>query len=176
MTVADYLSGPEETGPLEMSNFVVREPPAPMFGHQSVVTRATVVLDTYVRSRGLGRVCVSPVDVVLDRNQGIVVQPDVIFVSHARASIIGDWVEGAPDLVLEVASRGTAKRDRTLKLAWYLRYGVREYWILDPAHRLVVVFELAPGREPAGVTHADEERVRSLVLPDFNEPASAFFG
>ena len=73
----------------------------------------------------------APVDVVLDRDRALIVQPDVLFVSAARLSIIRDQVWGAPDLVAEVLSHSTKHRDRGEKLGWYRQYGVRECWLVD---------------------------------------------
>jgi Uma2 family endonuclease len=142
----------------------VREPPAPIYGHQSVVTGLTVELSQYVRRHQLGRVCVSPIDVVLDEERGLIVQPDVIFVSNERLEIISHQVWGAPDLVVEVLSRGTRRYDRTTKLEWYRKYGVRECWFADPKQRRIEVIRFLP----AGINRAtfeDEAALQSGVFP-----------
>ena len=59
-------------------------------------------------------------------------QPDVIYVGRERAGILGTRVEAAPDLVVEVLSPGTARRDRGEKIRLYAESGVAEYWIVDP--------------------------------------------
>ena len=64
LTTGEYFLLPESTRPMELVYGVVREPPAPRYGHQSIVTRLTRYLDTHVSAHGLGEVCVSPVDVV----------------------------------------------------------------------------------------------------------------
>ena len=75
---------------------------------------------------------IAPLDVVLS-DDDVVLQPDIVFVSNERRSIIrkGLNVQGAPDLVVEVLSPSTAQRDRTIKRERYARFGVREYWIAD---------------------------------------------
>src|SRR5262250_3042627 len=123
--VYEYFQYPESTRRMELVWGVVREPPAPRWGHQSVVTRLTTLLDTYVRTNRFGHVCVSPIDVVLDEPRDLVVQPDIVFVSNERMAIVRQRVFGPPDLTVEVLSFGTAFRDRTEKLAWYRDYGVR---------------------------------------------------
>ena len=70
--------------------------PAPTYGHQAVVTNLTALLTSYVKTHDLGGVCVSPVDVVFDERRNLVLQPDVIFVSRDRLSILRDRVWGAP--------------------------------------------------------------------------------
>ena len=164
VTVATYLRGEETTQPRELVYGFVREPPAPTYDHQAVVTHLAALLDRHVRRRRLGRVSVAPVDVVLDRKRALVVQPDLVFVSAARAGIATDRVWGAPDLVVEVLSMGTARRDRTVKLDWYRQYGVRECWLVDPIGRSVDVCVLA--RPSTEARHcSDVDRVRSTVLP-----------
>jgi Uma2 family endonuclease len=128
----DYLDGRETLRRQELVWGTVREPAAPRFQHQAVVTRLTVLLDREARIDNRGTVVVSPIDVVLDIAQALVLQPDILYVSTARRCIVGEWVSGAPDLVVEVLSPGTARTDRSEKLEWYGTYGVREYWLVDP--------------------------------------------
>ena len=175
MTVKEYFEGPETLRPMELVFGIVREPPAPRYGHQSVVTTLTVLLERYVRERGLGIVCVSPIDVVLDRERALVVQPDLIFVSNARRSIIRERVWGAPDLVVEVLSRRTAARDRTEKLQWYRAYGVRECWLVDPARRTIEVVSCDGGGEASSELFSGMTPIRSAVVGGFDVGASAVF-
>ena len=60
------------------------------------------------------------------------VQPDVVYVAPENLAIVGDFITGSPDLVVEVLSHGTARRDRGEKLGLYAQSGVREYWLVDP--------------------------------------------
>jgi Uma2 family endonuclease len=169
-----YLTGPEQLRPQELVWGMVHEPPSPFFGHQSIVTRALVLLDAHVRQQRAGVVCVSPMDVVLDAELALVVQPDVLFVSRERTAIIRDQVWGAPDLVVEVESTATRRRDRTTKLGWYRRYGVRECWLIDPRTQAIVVVTLT-GARVSRRSFRGEHPVRSSVLPHFQDPAAAFF-
>ncbi len=75
-----------------------------------------------------------------------VVQPDVIYTSAARLGILGKRIEGAPDLVVEVLSPGSARHDRGGKLSLYAEAGVREYWIVDPETRHVELLVNEDGR------------------------------
>jgi Uma2 family endonuclease len=174
LSVSAYLRLPESLERTELVNgFIVREPAAPRYGHQSIVTRLTTLLDTHVRAHDLGTVCVSPVDVVLDEPGALVVQPDIVFVTRARAHIIRDRIWGAPDLVVEVLSPRTVHRDRTTKLEWYSRYRVTECWLVQPDGCWIEVVRL----------HADGERrlfagrdvVQSSVLPAWDVPTAHVF-
>jgi Uma2 family endonuclease len=174
--VTSYLEGPEWLSPRELVWGMVRDAPAPWYGHQLAVGQVFTHLDAHVRAHQLGVVLVAPLDVVLDEERALIVQPDVLFVSESRRDILRRQVWGAPDLVVEVASRRTARRDRTLKLGWYRKYGVRECWLVDPERWRVTVIDLAGrGRESVGV-FAGGDRLRSAVLPAFDEPANACFG
>lgn len=119
-SVNEYLAGFEDLRRQELVwGAVVVQEPSPRLRHQAIVTRAVVLLDQHVRERRAGLVCVSPIDVVLDEARALVLQPDVVFVSHERAGILRNQLWGAPDLVVEVESPGTRRRDRTQKLRWY---------------------------------------------------------
>jgi Uma2 family endonuclease len=174
-TVHSYLSGPEQLRRTELVWGIVREPPAPKYGHQAVVTRTVVLMDQYVREHASGRVCVSPVDVVLDAARALVVQPDLVFVSNARLGMVRDQIWGAPDLVAEVLSTATRRRDRTLKWRWYREYGVREYWLIDPVEKSITVARFEPHRPARRRIFRNDRAVASTVLAAFDRPASAFF-
>jgi Uma2 family endonuclease len=162
---------PETLRPQELIYGVVREPAMPFDDHQAVLLRLSVLLDSHVREHGLGRVY-PPLDVVLDREAALTVQPDLLFVSNERAGIVDGRVWGAPDLVIEVASPSTAYRDRTLKLAWYTRYGVRECWLVDPKAQRVEVVDL---RTDTRETFSEKTPIASRVLPEFAVAAERCF-
>ena len=169
ITVKEYFTYPETTRPMELVYGVVREPPSPRYGHQSIVTRLTTLLGTHVEERQLGRVLVSPMDVVLDEPGALVVQPDVIFIANERLDIIRERIWGPPDLAVEVLSPRTAARDRTVKLGWYRRYGVRECWLVDSRRYSVEVVDLKSVSVPR--LFSGTEPIRSSVLPDWTIPA-----
>jgi Uma2 family endonuclease len=174
LTTDDYLAGPEAMVRRELVWGVVREPPSPFRKHQGVVTQTTLLLAEHVLSHHLGRVYVSPLDVVFDRQRALVLQPDVMFVSRDRSAILNDFVEGPPDLVVEVISEGSRQYDRVSKLEWYRSYHVREYWVIDPEAQEIEVIRL--DTEPLQrQTYRRNDAVRSALLPDFEEPAAGFF-
>jgi Uma2 family endonuclease len=161
MTLREYLEGEERTRPFELSYGVVREPPAPTWAHQIVVGRIHVKLSDHVNRYDLGRVVQAPVDVVLNRQPPLLVQPDVVFVAKDRLTICCERVWGPPDLVVEVLSTGTRRHDSTVKAEWYRQYGVRECWLVDPASLDITVV----GTVEAQRVFKDREVVRSAVLP-----------
>lgn len=174
MTVAEYLTGEETNRPQELAYGVLREPPAPTFAHQIVVGAIYERLNRHVRKYRLGRVVLSPMDVVLDCERHLVVQPDVLYVSTEREAICRDRIWGAPDLTIEVLSQGNQRHDHVVKGEWYRQYGVREYWLVDLIARHVEVRDLA---SPAATPRTVEDRalVRSRVLPRLRlRPADLF--
>ena len=173
MNLDDYLSGPEEMRRRELVWGEVHEPPSPYVPHQRVLTRIATLLDAHVRQRALGTVLVAPMDVILDEARALVVQPDLMFISRSRAGIIRDFVWGAPDLVVEIASRGTMTYDRAAKLGWYRQYGVRECWLVDfvPHEVTVVTWQATESRRIV----RGHERISSDVLPEFEHAAGAFY-
>jgi Uma2 family endonuclease len=170
MTTDEYLHSYETNRPRELAYGIVREPPAPFFSHQQVVLKIVRRLADHAEGAGLGIVAVAPLDVILDAGRSLIVQPDVVFVSKERTSIIRDQVWGAPDLVVEVLSPGTAAHDRTEKLGWYRQYGVRECWLVDPAASRITVFDFT-GASPTFRVSEPPATVRSVVLTDFVAPA-----
>jgi len=173
MTTSQYLDSDETNRPRELSYGILREPPAPFFSHQQVVLKIARVLADHVERAQLGQIAIAPLDVVLDADRSLIVQPDVLFVAAARVSIIRDQVWGAPDLVVEVLSPGTAAHDRTGKLGWYRQYGVRECWLVDPAAARMTVVDFS-GAMPETRASDSAGVVRSSVFPGFTPPAAAF--
>ena len=141
--------------------------PSPKEIHQYILGRLFLRLGTFIYGRNLGRVYCSPFDVVLSDTD--VVQPDLLFVSKSRESIITEEnVRGAPDLVVEILSPATAERDGTVKLDLYARYGVREYWIVDPDDKKITLLLKSESRlEVVGIYEA-EESLRSPTLAGFS--------
>jgi Uma2 family endonuclease len=175
LTTNEYLRDTEETNRIrELAMGWLREPPAPFFAHQAVALRIARIIGDHAEPRALGRVAIAPVDVILDRELALVLQPDVLFVATERLAIIRDQVWGPPDLVVEVMSPGTAQRDRTEKLEWYRQYGVRECWLVDPRQELVTVVDFT-GALPLMRAATGETAIHSSVLPDIGVTAAAVF-
>ena len=171
-TYRDYLLLPEgDRRELIEGDFFIT--PVPNIRHQAISRNLGLRLWELVRSHGLGQVFLAPTDVVLSPES--VVQPDILFVSNERRGIITEAnVSGAPDLVVEILSPSTAERDRELKRTLYARYGVREYWIVDPEDSSVEVMAL----EEAGFVSArryTSGQVESPLLPGLAIPLGEIF-
>ncbi|HWI52587.1 MAG TPA: Uma2 family endonuclease [Symbiobacteriaceae bacterium] len=164
-TYEDYLLLPEDKR-WEVIEGELLVTPAPTFRHQRVSLKLTVRLSNHIETNGLGQVVYAPCDVILSSEN--VVQPDVLFVARQRLSIINPsgGVHGAPDLVVEILSPSTASRDQVVKRKLYGNYGVREYWVVDPASSTIEVLLLgASGLETTRVFPTGAVVV-SPLLPD----------
>lgn len=145
--------------------------PSPTGRHQRIVTRMSAILWHFVNGAGIGEVMAAPYDVVLSDYD--VVQPDILFLSHACRGLINDDgpLRGAPDLVIEILSPSTAQRDRTEKRALYARAGVRSYWLVDPGQMSITVVALPGDTER---TYRLGETLSDPVLPGFAIPVDEF--
>ncbi|MDE3075736.1 MAG: Uma2 family endonuclease, partial [Chloroflexota bacterium] len=132
LTYDDLQHLPDDGKRYELLDGELLVSPSPTPRHQRAVGACYVFLRR-MESAGFGQAFVSSLDVVFDQYN--VLEPDVLFISAERLAIIGERnIQGPPDLVVEVLSRGTRDRERDvrLKLAAYARYGVRFYWVVDP--------------------------------------------
>lgn len=115
--------------------------PAPLTIHQDIVRNLTVLLSAYLSQKKLGKLLISPVDVILSDED--IVQPDLVFISEKRLNIVtAQNIQGPPDLVIEILSPSSKKMDREIKLKLYEKHGVYEYWIVDPDAQSIEVFNL----------------------------------
>lgn len=153
---SDIWDAPDNGKIYEVIDGVLYMTPAPGWFHQTAVAALVALIRNFIRPRKLGKVVTAPIGVVLDEANGV--EPDVVFVSTARLSIISErGVEGAPDLVVEVLSPSTAARDRGIKMRRYAAAGVPHYWIVDPVNQTLEAYRLGTnGYELAGVFGAGD--------------------
>jgi Uma2 family endonuclease len=119
--------------------------PAPASQHQRILARIFVQIYGHVEQYSLGETFVAPVDVFFDPEN--VFEPDILFVSKERANIIlEDGIHGAPDLILEILSVSSGYHDTKTKKRVYEKYGVKEYWIVDPIDNEVTGYENVNGK------------------------------
>jgi len=171
----EFCRLPESNLPHELIDGELRMPAAPNWRHQRILGNIYVALRSYVEDRRLGYVALAPVDVVLDRDRPLVLQPDVLYVSQARAEIVREKVYGAPDLTVEIFCAGGALFDRTEKAALYARYGVREYWLVDPDAETIEVRRLERQGYETVAVYRRGEIVHSMLFPDRGLPADQIF-
>jgi Uma2 family endonuclease len=165
--VDEYLEEEETMRPQELVWGYLREAPSPGPPHQDAVLHFTIAWHDHVQGLGLGRVLISPMDCVLDRERALIVQPDALFVATARTHIITDRVWGAPDLVLEVLSPRPRVGTLDERLDWFAAYGVRECWTYDQSARELEVVAFAGGILDQRSRFDFHNRIVSRVLPTF---------
>ena len=175
VTTDQYFTMPETRLPQELVYGFVRDAPAPTPGHQAMVGAFHLALAHHVAERRLGRVWLSPIDVVLDRARHLVVQPDLIVVTQARLHIVTDRIWGAPDLVVEVMSPRPRIGTLDERLGWFAEYGVRECWLVHYLSAQIDIRQFAAGEATKRLFEKDEP-LRSLVLPEFTASLASIAG
>jgi Uma2 family endonuclease len=140
MTAAEFFALPESNLPRQLLNGEVIELGSPELEHQDVVLSLGIIFRQAAKTLGR-KAYVAPVDVYFDEEN--VPQPDVIWLAPNSPCVPegSKRLNGAPDLIAEVLSPSTQLYDRRTKFRLYQKYGVREYWLVDPRNRLVEVWQ-----------------------------------
>ncbi|MBO4337411.1 MAG: Uma2 family endonuclease [Lachnospiraceae bacterium] len=139
-TIEDYYALPDERR-VELIDGVFYDMASPSWLHQTLIAELHYLFASAIKKRkGPCHVALSPLDVQLDRDNKTMVQPDLFIVCDKEMLKNRIRMPGAPDFVLEVLSPSSRGHDMVLKLNKYLNAGVREYWIVDPKKREVLVY------------------------------------
>ncbi len=161
-TVDDYMSLPDEVR-CELFDGEFYRCPSPGFGHQKAIGELFIRLKTFVSGQALGEVVLSPFDCVFSIHN--VAQPDIVFIASENLGRIRERLQGPPELAVEVLSRFHEERDRIVKRDLYAKFGVREFWIVDPEVRTIEVF-VGEGRTFRGAgVFGSEDVLQSPLLP-----------
>ncbi len=135
MSAAEFFELPESNQPTELIDGEVIMSPSPVPKHQVISGQLYSLLKSLIPD---GILFYAPMDVHFDDDN--VIQPDLAWVAADSSCVITDKrLEGAPDLIIEIFSPGTAKRDKKDKYQLYQQHGVREYWMVDPVGQYVEV-------------------------------------
>ena len=176
-TYEDFMALPEG-GPVryELIEGDLCMTPAPNPRHQKISGNLFGIVWNFLRTNPLGEVFAAPVDVVFSQEPPQVVEPDLVFLSKEHGSLITETnLQGAPDLLVEILSPTTSLRDRREKLALYERFGVPEYWIVNPERNTVQVFRLSGGRYAEALEFGLGDRLETPLLPGLSIPLSDVF-
>ncbi len=143
------------------------------FGHIQVITSLSMLLTAHVRANQLGIVATEKLLISLTRND---YEPDVCFFRMEKS--IGfkkkQMQFPPPDLVVEVLSETTARRDRGIKFDDYEAHAIPEYWIIDPETEIVEQYELADGKYQL-LLKSKEDTIESVAVAGFAIPIRAIF-
>lgn len=173
-TYADYALLPDELR-CEILDGELLMSPSPRTLHQLCSMELSMLLWEYVRKNNLGKIVTAPMDVHLDARN--IVQPDILFVSSARKNIIerDGIIRGVPDVAIEIVSPTSVVLDRGRKMQTYLRFGLPEYWIVDPANQSIEVYTLTNGQYVLASGAAQEGVATSVLISGFSVDVKSFF-
>jgi Uma2 family endonuclease len=173
-TYKDYAALPDDGRRYEIVDGVLFMAPSPGRSHQKAAGKLYKLLSSYIEDMGLGEVYIAPFDVELADD--VTVQPDVMVILNDHLERITDnRIIGAPDLVIEVLSPGSAGYDRREKQNSYTRAGVPEYWIVDPAAHTVEVLTLEFNEYSSQGVFQGKAILPTKVIPAFPVHVEQFF-
>ena len=140
LTYDDFLLFPDDGQRHELIDGEQYVTPSPNTKHQQVVGNLHYLIRRWLETNPVGRIFFAPFDVVFTRFD--VVEPDLLYLSHARAAeaLTDAHVRGTPELVVEICSPSTRQRDERIKRRLYEREGVSEYWVVDPELDVIRVY------------------------------------
>jgi Uma2 family endonuclease len=177
LTYDDYVHFPEDGQRHELIDGEHFVTPTPIRKHQAITTNLCGLIWLYLQSHPVGRVFVAPFDVIFSNFD--IVQPDLLYLSRQRLTEIetSPWIRGAPNLVVEIGSPATRKKDETVKRRLYERYGVEEYWVIDPELDTVHVYRRAGEHYERSLELWLErgEVLTTPLLPDLDLPLMKIF-
>ncbi len=175
-TYDDYARLPNDGWKYEVMRGELYMSPAPRPIHQRVSGNLTFEFQRFVRAGDLGQILTAPIDVILPRNLGTPVQPDILFIRNDNLDIIGETtIDGVPDLVVEILSPSNWVDDRRAKFDVYADAGITEYWIIDPQKEEVELFTLRDKRYELVEKYGLGERVSFQVLSGFSVTVDEIF-
>jgi Uma2 family endonuclease len=177
LTYEDFLLFPDDGKRHELIDGEHYVTPSPNTRHQAIVVNLTAMIWNYLQQHPVGRVFSAPFDVVFSDFD--VVEPDLLFISRARQEEIltKKHVRGAPDLVVEIGSPATRKRDETIKRRLYERFAVSEYWVIDPEIDTIKVYRRGAERyvRAAELSLENGDVLITPLLPGCEMPLSRIF-
>lgn len=167
-TVADLELMPDDGKRYELIEGDLVVSHAPGLSHQAILDNLIRHLKNYLADNAVGKAWSTP-GVIFDNFNAVT--PDVVFVSNERLGEVAatEKVLGAPDLAIEVLSPGpeNLRRDRSMKLKTYGKFGVSEYWVVDGFQRLVEVYHLTGGELTLSSVLRFNDELTSSLLPGF---------
>nr|AAX36047.1 ORF187 [Leptospirillum ferrooxidans] len=176
-TYEEFMSLPEG-GPFrtEIIDGELCMTPSPNTRHQEISLILSLAIGNWLGKSPSGKLFIAPYDVVFSKDPLQVAEPDLIFVSKEHLSIITEKnIQGSPDLLVEILSPSTESSDRRVKHSLYERFGVLEYWIVDPESQTLQVFRLVDGRYPAPLEYGKSDLLESPLFPGLSLALSEVF-
>lgn len=177
LTYDDFVRFPDDGQRHELIDGEHYVTPSPNLRHQAIIGNLHLLIAGWLESHPVGRVFLSPLDVVFSNHD--IVEPDLLYLSNARAAeaLTPAHVRGVPELVIEIGSKSTRRRDETIKLRLYERMHVSEYWLVDPDRDRIRVFRLDGEtlREAAQLARAADDVLTTPMLEGLTLPLTRIF-
>ena len=177
LTYDDYVQFPEDGKRHELIDGEHYVTPTPILRHQAIAANLLGRIWSYLQEHPIGRVYAAPLDVIFSDFD--VVEPDLLYVSNERRAQLEPslWIKGAPTLVVEIGSPSTRRRDETVKRRLYERFGVDEYWIVDPEVDSITVYRRDGERyvRAAMLTLEAGDSLTTPVFPSLSLPLVSVF-
>jgi len=177
LTYDDFVHFPDDGKRHELIDGEHYVTPSPNIRHQWILGNLHLLIGNWLEEHPIGRVFFAPLDVVFSHFD--VVEPDLLYLSKERAAhaITPLHVRGVPELVVEIASKGTRKRDATIKRRLYERAGVSEYWVVDPAIDVVRVYRREGDQlgRPRELSREASDILTTSLLPGLELPLARIF-
>jgi Uma2 family endonuclease len=175
LTYEEYLKSPEIKQRYEIVDGQLIMAPSPTVEHQTILRQLFRLLDRFVTELQLGEVWFAPLDVVIQRDPLRTRQPDLLFVSRDKVSTLGQIIEVAPDLVVEILSPSNTRAAVESKLTDYSHLGVLECWLVSPEAHSIEVLALIEGSWRRISLCGLGDQVQSNVLSGLAFPVSEVF-
>lgn len=171
VSYADLERMPDDGRRYELYDGELAVVPAPLPRHQRALLNLADALRDYSDAHG-GEVLVSPIDIVLSRYN--VVQPDLVFFGPSRRHVVkaDEPIRVPPDLAIEILSPSTASTDRGRKMRLLARFGLPEYWLVDPVAATIEVYVLVGSTLELRQAASGNDAVWSALFPDLVVPLS----
>jgi Uma2 family endonuclease len=177
LTYDDFVLFPDDGKRHELIDGEHYVTPSPNTKHQRVAGSLHLLIGAWLEDHRIGQIFFAPYDVVFSEFD--VVEPDLLFLSNERAAqvITPLHAKGVPELVIEIASKGTRKRDETIKRRLYERSGVSEYWVVDPVIDVIRLYRREGdgfGR-PLELSRKAGDVLTTPILPELELPLTRIF-
>lgn len=174
---ADYLKWQLQEKVELIKGKILAMSPAPTRFHQDIAVKMTIKWGNFLYKSPC-KVYTAPFDVRLPvASKGkadTVVQPDLCVVCDL-SKLDEAGCNGSPDLIIEILSKGNSKREMDTKFDLYQEAGVREYWIIDPLRRMVLLYSLVDEKLVTGKPFLEGDTVTSKIFPDFSVAVDDIF-
>ena len=177
LTYADFVRFPDDGLRHELIDGEHYVTPSPNARHQTILASLHLLIGNWLETHPIGRVFFAPFDVVASNVD--VVEPDLLYLSHARAESVltPRHIRGVPELVVEIGSKGPRRRDETIKRQLYERSGVSEYWVVDPDLSTVRVYRRDEHgfARPIELSNERGDVLQTPLLPKLQLPLARIF-